>query len=97
MVKSDELVIMVILGGRGSLTGSILAGLLLLPLPELLRFGGAEEWRMVLYGFLVVMVILFRPSGIMGTRELTLQDVKTFFRRLPRKSGKEARSIDRKE
>jgi len=78
MVKSDELVIMVVLGGRGSLTGTILAGLLLLPLPELLRFGSAEQWRMVLYGFLVVLVILFRPSGLMGTRELTLQDIKNF-------------------
>lgn len=79
MVKSDELVIMVILGGRGSLTGTILAGLLMLPLPELLRFGSAEQWRMVLYGFLVVIVILFRPSGIMGTRELTMKDIRTFF------------------
>lgn len=79
MVKSDELVIMVILGGRGSLTGTILAGLLMLPLPELLRFGSAEQWRMVLYGFLVVLVILFRPAGIMGTRELTLKDFRACF------------------
>ena len=79
MTKSDELVIMVILGGRGSLTGTILAGLLLLPLPELLRFGSAEQWRMVLYGFLVVIVILFRPSGLMGTRELTFQDIRHLF------------------
>lgn len=97
MVKSDELVIMVILGGRGSLTGTILAGLLMLPLPELLRFGGAEEWRMVLYGFLVVMVILFRPSGIMGTRELTLQDVKSLLRRLKGKSVKGTKGMVRKE
>ena len=76
MVKSDELVIMVILGGRGSLTGTILAGLLMLPLPELLRFGSAEQWRMVLYGFLVVLVILFRPAGIMGTTELTSKDLR---------------------
>lgn len=79
MTKSDELVIMVILGGRGSLTGTILAGLLLLPLPELLRFGSAEQWRMVLYGFLVVIVILFRPSGLMGTKELTFQDIRHLF------------------
>ena len=79
MVKSDELVIIVILGGRGSLTGTILASLLLLPLPELLRFGSAEQWRMVLYGLLVVFVILFRPSGLMGTRELCLKDFKNAF------------------
>ena len=85
MTKSDELVIMVILGGRGSLTGTILAGLLLLPLPELLRFGSAEQWRMVLYGFLVVVVILFRPSGLMGTKELKIQDIKYFFKWILRK------------
>ncbi len=75
-VKSDELIITVILGGRGSLTGTILATLLLVPLPEYLRFGFAQEWRMVLYGVLVVLVILFRPSGLMGTRELTRRDIK---------------------
>lgn len=75
-VKSDELVIAVILGGRGSLTGTILASLILLPLPEFLRFGSAQEWRMVIYGLLVVLVILFRPSGLMGTKELTINDLK---------------------
>jgi len=97
MVKSDELVIMVILGGRGSLTGTILAGLLMLPLPELLRFGGAEQWRMVLYGFLVVLVILFRPSGIMGTRELTLKDIKAFPGWLKAKLGRRDVKISGKE
>ncbi|MDD4833257.1 MAG: branched-chain amino acid ABC transporter permease [Lutispora sp.] len=76
MVKSDELIIMVILGGQGSLTGTVLAGLLLLPLPELLRFGSAEQWRMVFYGLLVVIVILFRPAGLMGMREFTFKDIK---------------------
>ena len=75
-VKSDELVITVVLGGRGSITGTILATLVLVPLPEYLRFGQAQEWRMVLYGLLVILVILFRPSGLMGTRELTWNDVK---------------------
>lgn len=97
MVKSDELVIMVILGGRGSLTGTVLAGLLMLPLPELLRFGSAEQWRMVLYGFLVVIVILFRPSGIMGTRELTLKDVKAFGGWLRRRPGGSTVKISGKE
>ena len=78
MTKSEELIIPVILGGRGSLTGTIVAGLLLLPLPELLRFGSAQEWRMVIYGLLVVLVITFRPSGLMGNKELTLQNLKKF-------------------
>lgn len=97
MVKSDELVIMVILGGRGSLTGTILAGLLMLPLPELLRFGSAEQWRMVLYGFLVVIVILFRPAGIMGTRELTMNDLKSLVGWVKGKFSKNSLKISRKE
>ena len=81
MVKSEELIIPVILGGRGSLTGTIIAGLLLLPLPELLRFGSAQEWRMVVYAFLVIIVITFRPSGLMGTKELTLRGIQDAWRK----------------
>ena len=55
---------------------------LLLPLPELLRFGSAEQWRMVLYGLLVVLAILFRPSGLMGTSELSLRGIKNGVRKL---------------
>ena len=97
MVKSDELVIMVILGGRGSLTGTILAGLLLLPLPELLRFGSAELLRMVLYVFFLVLVILFRPSGIMCTRELTRNDFKSCFNWIKGKVCRKTVKVTRKE
>lgn len=44
--KSNELLIAVVLGGRGSLTGVILAAAILTPLPELLRFSSAQEWRL---------------------------------------------------
>lgn len=91
MVKSDELIIMVILGGQGSLTGTVLAGLLLLPLPEILRFGSAEQWRMVFYGLLVVIVILFRPAGLMGMKEFSTKDINHLISRLSaryRKVGK---------
>ncbi len=97
LTKSDELIIMVILGGRGSLTGTIIAALLLLPLPELLRFGGAEQWRMVLYGFLVVVVILFRPSGIMGTKELRWKDIKNVIQNLHSVISRKAKIVSGKE
>ena len=71
MAKSDELIIVVILGGRGSLTGTILAGLLLLPLPELLRFGSAEQWRMVFYGLLVVLANVPPMIATLGTWYIT--------------------------
>lgn len=72
MAKSNELIMTVILGGAGSLTGTILAGLVLIPLPEYLRIESAEEWRMVLYGVLVVAVVIFKPSGLMGNKEFTV-------------------------
>ncbi len=82
--KSNELVMMVIMGGIGSLTGSTLAALILVPLPELLRFGSFAEWRMVFYGLAVVLIILFRPSGLMGYRELSIKGIFRFFKNLPK-------------
>lgn len=76
MAKSNELIIMVILGGQGSLSGTILATMFLVFLPELLRIGSAQEWRMLLYGLLVVITIIFRPSGLMGDKEISLKVVK---------------------
>ena len=82
MVKSDELVRTVILGGCGSLTGTIIAAMILVPLPELLRFGSVQEWRMVFYGLLVVLVIIFKPSGLMGTKEFSIAGSREMFRKL---------------
>ena len=82
MVKSDELVMTVILGGCGSLTGTIIAAMILVPLPELLRFGSVQEWRMVFYGLLVVLVIIFKPSGLMGTKEFSIAGSREMFRKL---------------
>lgn len=78
MLKSDELVMTVILGGCGSLTGSVIASMILIPLPEILRFGAVQEWRMVFYGLLVVLVIIFKPSGLMGNKELTIAGITKF-------------------
>lgn len=82
MTRSNELAMTVIMGGFGSLTGSIIATLILVPLPEILRFGTAQEWRMVIYGVIVVFIILFKPSGLMGYRELTFSGVNKFFRKI---------------
>ncbi len=85
-VKSNELLIMVIMGGFGSLTGSIISTLILVPLPELLRVGSnIQEWRMVIYGMLVVLIILFKPTGLMGYREFSLSGSIRFIRGLPRR------------
>ena len=78
MAKSNELIMTAILGGRGSITGTLIAGAVLIPLPEFLRFGSAQEWRMVLYGLLVVITIIFRPTGLVGGKELTPKAIRQF-------------------
>lgn len=97
MQKSNELIMTVILGGTGSITGTILAGLVLIPLPEFLRFGSAQEWRMVIYGVLVVFVILFKPSGLMGTKELTPKNIKIFFNNVSKKLNVLSYSLAKKQ
>ncbi len=67
-LRSVEIVVMVVLGGLGSLTGCVLAAAILTVLPELLRFGA--EYRMVIYALLLIAIMLTRPSGLMGGREL---------------------------
>jgi branched-chain amino acid transport system permease protein len=67
-LKSIEVVVMVVLGGMGSVSGSVLAAVTLTVLPELLR--AVEEYRMVLYGLMLVLMMILRPSGLFGTREI---------------------------
>jgi branched-chain amino acid transport system permease protein len=67
-VKSIEIVVMVVLGGSGSITGSILAAILLTYLPEQLR--SFQDWRLVIYALLLIVMMLVRPEGLLGNREL---------------------------
>ena len=69
-LRSFELVVFVVLGGLGSITGAVLAASVLTAAPELLR--GLGEWRMVLYSLLLIVTMLVRPQGLLGTRELDL-------------------------
>ena len=68
MAKSTEYTIMVIFGGMGSITGSVLGTVLLCALPELLRAVG--DWRLVFYGLAVIVIMIVRPKGLMGGKEL---------------------------
>ncbi len=55
----------VILGGLGNVLGAALGAVLLVGLPELFRF--AAEYRMLVYGVALLLLIRFRPQGLMGT------------------------------
>ena len=56
---------MVILGGLGNIAGAIVGAVALISLPELFRF--TAEWRMLVYGVVLLLLIRFRPQGILGT------------------------------
>ena len=68
--KSIEYLVMIVLGGMGSITGSIISSAVLIALPEVLR--SMAEWRLVIYSALLIVMMLFRPSGLMGTKEFSL-------------------------
>jgi len=67
-LKSIEVIAMVVLGGMGSISGSVMAAILLTVLPEVLR--PVKEYRMVLYSLMLVILMITRPQGLMGSREL---------------------------
>lgn len=75
-LKSVEIFVIVVLGGMGSLSGSIVASIVLVSMPELLR--DFASYRYLLYSTLLIIIMLFRPQGLMGTKEF---DLKKFFNR----------------
>ena len=76
-MKSIEVIIMVVLGGMGSITGSILAAIILTVLPEVLR--GVKDYRMVFYSLILIILMLTRPQGIFGVREFSLKVIRNLF------------------
>jgi branched-chain amino acid transport system permease protein len=69
MHTSIMILSMVVLGGIGSITGSLLGAALLVLLPEVLR--PLAAYQDVIYGALLVMLMVFRPQGIMGRVKIT--------------------------
>jgi branched-chain amino acid transport system permease protein len=66
--RSIEILLMVVLGGMGSLSGSVLGAIVLTILPEYLR--AFAQWRMVIYPILLILLMLTRPQGLLGKREI---------------------------
>lgn len=67
IMKTTDVLVMVYLGGVGSIGGSIIGASLFTVLQECLRPLGV--WRMIIMPLLLVLLMLFRPHGIMGLRE----------------------------
>jgi len=84
MVKSTELTIIVIFGGLGSVSGSVIGALLLTFLPEVLR--SFYEWRLVVYGAAVILIMITRPQGLMGGKEFSFKGISKIIKRFRNKN-----------
>jgi branched-chain amino acid transport system permease protein len=66
--KSIDMIVMIIIGGLGSISGAVLGGIFVAVTLELMR--DLQEYRLVLYALLLISIMLLRPQGLLGTREL---------------------------
>ena len=69
-MKSIEILVMVVLGGMGSMLGSVIGATVLTFISELLRSVG--DARMVVYALLLVIMMIFRPKGLLGTYDFSM-------------------------
>lgn len=77
-IRSFEIIIMIVLGGMGSITGAVLGAVVITILPELLRQlpGNLIHYRLVIYSALLIGIMLTRPQGVMGAREFGIPWMK---------------------
>jgi len=63
------------LGGMGSIPGTIIGVVILTILPEMLRI--VDEYRLLFYGALLVILMIFRPNGLLG--DVRVYDIKKWW------------------
>jgi len=67
--KSIDILVIVVFGGLGSITGSVIAAIVLAVITTILQ--SYSELRMIIYALLLISIMLFRPQGLLGTKEIT--------------------------
>jgi branched-chain amino acid transport system permease protein len=73
-MKSFDPVVMIVLGGLGSVSGAVLAAIGIALLPEALRPLQAwtgYDFRMIFYSLILILFMVFKPNGLLGRHELT--------------------------
>ena len=70
-MKSFDILTMVVLGGMGSISGSITAAILLTFISAALA--SYPEWRMVIYSLMLIVLMIYRPQGLFGNKEISLK------------------------
>ena len=79
VLKSTDILVMVYLGGTASISGSLMGAGVFTILNQLLQPLGI--WRMVIMPFMLVLLMLFRPRGIMGFKEFSLLRPRSFLKK----------------
>ncbi|MDF7638363.1 branched-chain amino acid ABC transporter permease [Lactobacillus sp. ESL0791] len=82
IMESISILVIVVLGGVGSMTGTFLAAIVLGILDTVLQNFGAL--RMVIYAAALILIMIFKPSGLLGNRELSLKKLGQHFTRKQR-------------
>ena len=77
--KSVDILILVVFGGMGSFTGSVLAAIVIGFINMFLQ--QFADIRMIIYGAALVLIMVFRPQGIFGTKEFTFSAILKRFQR----------------
>ena len=72
-MKSIEILVMVVLGGMGSMLGSILSATVLTILPEATR--SFDSYRMVIYSLVLILMMIFRPGGLLGSYDFSMSRI----------------------
>ena len=86
-IFSMNLVVMVVLGGTGSITGAAVAAVVLTSIPELLKNfkdqipGFKDEYRLIVYALILIVMMIVRPQGVFGRKELSIDGLRRLFRR----------------
>ena len=84
-MTSINILMIVVLGGMGSMAGSVIAAAILTSLPVLMQF--MNQYRMVIYALLLIIVMIFKPTGLLGNYDFSLSRIlEKIVRR--RRSGK---------
>jgi len=92
MKESFAILTMVALGGTGSIVGPIVGAVILMIFPEVFRF--LNDFRMVLYGVILILIMMFKPEGIAGFKGMFPRDFdfRSLFRRKKQDSVSEEAS-----
>ena len=93
--RSIDYLIFVVLGGMGSISGSIIAAFVLTFLQEWLRF--LQDYRLLIYPLILIFVMLFRPQGLLGMKEVSVLKIGPALKNLTKKMGSREKSLKKRK